>query len=128
MIIALNCLLTMGGICHSLMFLAELPKAREAFRSLFRILKTPSQIIAFEDVNKDKQFPSEFKGKIEFKNVTFAYPTKPENIILNNLSLTINPGQHAALVGFSGSGKSTIIQLIERYYDPILKEMYLLMI
>ena len=57
MIIAFNCLLTMGGICRSLMLLAELPKAREAFRSLFRILKTPSQIVAFEDVNKDKQFP-----------------------------------------------------------------------
>ena len=81
---ALNCLLTMGGICHSLMLLAELPKAREAFRSLFRILKTPSDIIAFEDVNKDKSFPSNFKGKIEFKNVTFAYPTKPDNIILRN--------------------------------------------
>ena len=125
MMCALNCLLTMGGICHSLMLLAELPKAREAFRSLFRILRTPSEIIAFEDINKDKQFPSEFKGKIEFKNVTFAYPTKPENIILNNLSLTINPGQHAALVGFSGSGKSTIIQLIERYYDPIEGDVFI---
>ena len=125
MMCALNCLLTMGGICHSLMLLAELPKAREAFRSLFRILRTPSEIIAFEDVNKDKQFPSEFKGKIEFKNVTFAYPTKPENIILNNLSLTINPGQHAALVGFSGSGKSTIIQLIERYYDPVKGDVFI---
>ena len=125
MMCALNCLLTMGGICHSLMLLAELPKARDAFRSLFRILRTPSEIIAFEDVNKDKQFPSEFKGKIEFKNVTFAYPTKPENIILNNLSLTINPGQHAALVGFSGSGKSTIIQLIERYYDPVKGDVFI---
>ena len=125
MMCALNCLLTMGGVCHSLMLLAELPKAREAFRSLFRILRTPSEIIAFEDVNKDKQFPSEFKGKIEFKNVTFAYPTKPENIILNNLSLTINPGQHAALVGFSGSGKSTIIQLIERYYDPVKGDVFI---
>ena len=125
MMCALNCLLTMGGICHSLMLLAELPKAREAFRSLFRILRTPSEIIAIEDVNKDKQFPSEFKGKIEFKNVTFAYPTKPENIILNNLSLTINPGQHAALVGFSGSGKSTIIQLIERYYDPVKGDVFI---
>ena len=125
MMCALNCLLTMGGICHSLMLLAELPKAREAFRSLFRILRTPSVIIAFEDVNKNKQFPSEFKGKIEFKNVTFAYPTKPENIILNNLSLTINPGQHAALVGFSGSGKSTIIQLIERYYDPVKGDVFI---
>ena len=125
MICALNCLLTIGGICHSLMLLAELPKAREAFRSLFRILRTPSEIIAFEDVNKDKSFPPEFKGKIEFKNVTFAYPTKPDNIILNNISLTINPGQHAALVGFSGSGKSTIIQLIERYYDPVEGDVFI---
>ena len=123
MICALNCLLTLGGICHSLMLLAEIPKARTSFRSLFNIIKTPSEINAFEEENKDKLFPEEFKGKIEFKNVTFAYPTKPENVILRNLSLTINPGQHVALVGFSGSGKSTIIQLIERFYD-LLKERY----
>ena len=123
MICALNCLLTLGGICHSLMLLAEIPKARTSFRSLFKIIKTPSEINAFEEENKDKLFPEEFKGKIEFKNVTFAYPTKPENLILRNLSLTINPGQHVALVGFSGSGKSTIIQLIERFYDPVEGEV-----
>ena len=123
MICALNCLLTLGGICHSLMLLAEIPKARTSFRSLFNIIKTPSEINAFEEENKDKLFPEEFKGKIEFKNVTFAYPTKPENLILRNLSLTINPGQHIALVGFSGSGKSTIIQLIERFYDPVEGEV-----
>ena len=123
MICALNCLLTLGGICHSLMLLAEIPKARTSFRSLFNIIKTPSEINAFEEENKDKLFPEEFKGKIEFKNVTFAYPTKPENLILRNLSLTINPGQHVALVGFSGSGKSTIIQLIERFYDPVEGEV-----
>ena len=123
MICALNCLLTLGGICHSLMLLAEIPKARTSFRSLFNIIKTPSEINAFEEENKDKLFPEEFKGKIEFKNVTFAYPTKPENVILRNLSLTINPGQHVALVGFSGSGKSTIIQLIERFYDPVEGEV-----
>ena len=123
MICALNCLLTLGGICHSLMLLAEIPKARTSFRSLFNIIKTPSEINAFEEENKDKLFPEEFKGKIEFKNVTFVYPTKPENLILRNLSLTINPGQHVALVGFSGSGKSTIIQLIERFYDPVEGEV-----
>ena len=123
MICTLNCLLTLGGICHSLMLLAEIPKARTSFRSLFNIIKTPSEINAFEEENKDKLFPEEFKGKIEFKNVTFAYPTKPENVILRNLSLTINPGQHVALVGFSGSGKSTIIQLIERFYDPVEGEV-----
>ena len=123
MICALNCLLTLGGICHSLMLLAEYPAAREAFRSLFRILRTHSEIISFEEVNKDKFFPQNFRGKIELKNVTFAYPTKPNNIILHNISLTINPGQYVALVGFSGSGKSTIIQLIERYYDPLNGEV-----
>ena len=125
MISALYCLFPLNGIVKSLMLFAELPKAKEAFKSLLRILRTPSSIIAFEEVNKDKLFPSEFKGKIEFRNVTFAYPTKPENIILKNLSLTINPGQHIALVGFSGSGKSTIIQLIERYYDPIKGDIFI---
>ena len=57
------------------------------------------------------------KGKIEFKNVTFAYPTRPDQKILRDISLTIPEGHSAALVGYSGCGKSTIIQLIERYYD-----------
>lgn len=57
------------------------------------------------------------KGKIEFKNVYFSYPTKPDQLILKDLSFTINPGQNIGLVGLSGSGKSTIINLIERFYD-----------
>ena len=68
-------------------------------------------------MNKEKQFPKIFKGKIEFKDVTFCYPTKPNQKILKHLSVVINPGEQAALVGYSGSGKSTIVQLIERFYD-----------
>ena len=49
------------------------------------------------------------KGKIEFRNVQFAYPTKKDKMILKNLSFTIQPGQKVALVGHSGSGKSTQI-------------------
>ena len=123
--LALNILLTTGGISHNLMGLADLPKGRIAFRSLYRILNTPSLINAFPDVNQGKQFPTVFRGKIEFKKVNFAYPTKTENIILRNLSLKINPGEHIALVGFSGSGKSTIIQLIERYYDPVEGDVFI---
>jgi len=107
------------GIADSLHGIGDYPKAKLSFKSIFRIMNTPSQINAFEYINKDKQFPSVFKGKIEFRNVTFAYPTKPKQKILKNLSLTINPGEHVALVGYSGSGKSTIIQLIERYYDVV---------
>ena len=105
------------GIADSLHGIGDYPKAKLSFKSIFRIMDTPSQINAFEYVNKDKQFPNVFHGKIEFRNVTFAYPTKPKQKILKNLSLKINPGEHVALVGYSGSGKSTIIQLIERYYD-----------
>ena len=56
------------------------------------------------------------KGEIEVKNVTFKYPTKDE-AVLNNLSISIKAGESIALVGRSGSGKSTISNLLPRYYD-----------
>ncbi|XP_008256635.2 bile salt export pump isoform X1 [Oryctolagus cuniculus] len=58
------------------------------------------------------------KGEIEFHNVTFHYPSRPEVKILNNLSMVIKPGEMTALVGPSGAGKSTALQLIQRFYDP----------
>ncbi|CAG8461734.1 6731_t:CDS:2 [Paraglomus occultum] len=64
-------------------------------------------------------------GKIEFKNVDFHYPQRPDVPILKNFNLTIQPGQTVALVGSSGSGKSTIVSLLERFYDPINGQVYL---
>ncbi|XP_062966992.1 bile salt export pump isoform X1 [Cynocephalus volans] len=58
------------------------------------------------------------KGEIEFHNVTFHYPSRPEVKILNNLNMVIKPGEMTALVGSSGAGKSTALQLIQRFYDP----------
>ncbi|XP_019945327.2 bile salt export pump [Paralichthys olivaceus] len=58
------------------------------------------------------------KGDIEFHNVTFFFPTRPEVKILNNLSMQVKAGETTAFVGPSGSGKSTAIQLIQRFYDP----------
>lgn len=60
----------------------------------------------------------EIRGKIEFRNVTFRYPTRQEQKVLDNFSATFEEGKTTAIVGASGSGKSTIIQLIERFYDP----------
>jgi ATP-binding cassette subfamily B (MDR/TAP) protein 10 len=59
------------------------------------------------------------KNDIVFKNVTFAYPTRPEQTILKNLNLVIPGGKVLAVCGPSGSGKSTLASLILRYYDPI---------
>jgi len=66
---------------------------------------------------------SEFVGTIEFKNVSFHYPSRPDITVLKNFSLKIEPNQTVALVGSSGSGKSTIVGLLERFYDPVEGEI-----
>lgn len=58
------------------------------------------------------------QGRIEFKNINFSYPTRPELQILKDFSCVMEAGKTTALVGPSGSGKSTIIQMIERFYNP----------
>ena len=60
----------------------------------------------------------QIKGGITFDRVTFSYPSRPNETILHDFSLTINPGESVAFVGESGSGKSTILQLLQRLYDP----------
>lgn len=60
----------------------------------------------------------ELNGDIEFKDVTFSYPSRPDVTIFQGFSMSIPAGKTVAIVGGSGSGKSTIISLIERFYDP----------
>ena len=67
--------------------------------------------------NHVNAMPDNLEGKITFKNVEFGYPLKPEVKILHNLNFSIEPGKVFAIVGFSGSGKSTISNLLLRFYD-----------
>lgn len=67
----------------------------------------------------------DLRGEIRFENVSFAYPSRPDQIVLKNFNLTLKSGQTVALVGMSGSGKSTIAQLLERFYEPTSGVIYL---
>ena len=105
------------GISNGMGNLGNLRKATVAFKSIYSTLDTPSLIPPFRRDNEGKLSAMNIKGKIELRHVYFAYPTRPETVILKDVSLTIMPGQQAALVGYSGSGKSTVIQLLNRFYD-----------
>uniref|UniRef100_A0A8C7D681 ABC-type oligopeptide transporter ABCB9 n=1 Tax=Oncorhynchus kisutch TaxID=8019 RepID=A0A8C7D681_ONCKI len=65
-----------------------------------------------------KEVPDTCKGLVEFKDVTFSYPTRPETDILKSVSFTLRPGEVTALVGPSGSGKSSCVGLLENFYAP----------
>lgn len=71
-----------------------------------------------EDSGTQTPDPSQISGEIQFENVSFAYPSAADKVVLKNVSFTVRPGDKMAIVGPSGSGKSTIMQLIERFYEP----------
>ncbi|KAI3467623.1 hypothetical protein Pfo_024286 [Paulownia fortunei] len=96
---------------------SDLAKGSNSVKSVFAILNRKSEI---EPDNPDGfKVKKGLKGRIDLNGVFFSYPSRPEQMIFQGLSLKIEAGRTVALVGQSGSGKSTIIGLIERFYDPI---------
>jgi ABC-type multidrug transport system fused ATPase/permease subunit len=65
-----------------------------------------------------------WRVQVEFRNVWFSYPARPESPALRGVFLSVKPGQRVALVGASGSGKSTVVALLERLYDPTGGEVW----
>ncbi|KAH9772914.1 ABC transporter B family member 15 [Citrus sinensis] len=96
---------------------SDIAKGSSAIRTIFTILDRKSEIDP-EDPKANEDIEEPTKGFIELKNVFFSYPSRPDQMIFKGLTLKIEAGKTVALVGQSGSGKSTIIGLIERFYDP----------
>ncbi|KAL2272078.1 hypothetical protein VTJ83DRAFT_1449 [Remersonia thermophila] len=93
----------------------DFTRATTSAAVLFQLIDRQSAIDPFD---KSGEEPSEVSGLVELENITFAYPTRPNTTVLDNFSLRVPAGKVTALVGQSGSGKSTIVGLIERWYNP----------
>ncbi len=93
----------------------ELQRAAGATERLVELLQTED---AVKDPARPVTLPRPVRGAIAFEDVTFRYPTRPDTSALNGVSLHVAPGETVALVGPSGAGKTTILQLLMRFYDP----------
>ncbi|KAL2547092.1 ABC transporter B family member 15 [Forsythia ovata] len=96
---------------------SDLSKGSSAVRSVFAILDRKSKIEPNHP--EGSKIEKKLRGRIELTSVFFSYPSRPEQLIFYDLNLKIEAGKTVALVGQSGSGKSTVLGLIERFYDPI---------
>ena len=97
-------------------FAPDMGKAKHAAHELKTLFDRKPEIDSW---SQDGQRLHDMEGTIEFRDVHFRYPTRPEQPVLRGLNLTVKPGQYVALVGASGCGKSTTIALLERFYDPL---------
>lgn len=93
----------------------ELQRAAGATERLVELLNAHD---AVSDPPTPIDVPDSPAPEITFQNVTFSYPGRPGIVALDDITLTVKPGERIALVGPSGAGKSTIIQLLQRFYDP----------
>ena len=101
---------------------SELQRAAGATERLIELLNVEDTV---NDPIQAVSPPTNWLGEITFNDVTFAYPSRADDATLSNFNLTIKPGETLALVGISGAGKSTFIQLLQRFYDPDQGEIFL---
>ncbi len=104
--------IVMAFLMMSFMFIM-LPRASVSAGRIADVLETPIEI---KDPLEPKHFPSPVKGKVEFRDVSFRYPDAQENVLCH-IDFTAQPGQTTAIIGSTGSGKSSVINLIPRFFD-----------
>lgn len=93
----------------------ELQRAAGATERLVELLNATDKV---NDPAAPKDCPAPLKGDVRFESVSFAYPSRPDRQALDAVSLAVKPGETVAFVGPSGAGKTTVMQMIQRFYDP----------
>jgi ATP-binding cassette subfamily B protein len=93
----------------------ELQRAAGATERLQELLRATDRV---QDPANPAPLPTPVRGEIGFDQVRFFYPSRPDTAALDDVTLTVAPGETVALVGPSGAGKTSVIQLIQRFYDP----------
>ncbi|KAL0908507.1 hypothetical protein M5K25_023003 [Dendrobium thyrsiflorum] len=106
---------TANSVAETVSLAPEIVRGGESIRSVFSILNRSTRI---DSDDPEAEPVDSIRGEIELRHVDFAYPSRPEIPIFKDLNIRIRAGQSQALVGASGSGKSSVIALIERFYDP----------
>ncbi len=94
--------------------MGQIQTANAALERVFALLKIESEVIESKDL---QAFPATTEITIKFENVSFSYPSRKDILVLDRFNLEIKPREKIAIVGASGAGKSTILQLLERFYD-----------
>ncbi|XP_020023493.2 phosphatidylcholine translocator ABCB4 isoform X1 [Castor canadensis] len=107
---------------HASSFAPDYAKAKLSAAHLFNLFERQPLIDSY---SREGLWPDKFEGNVTFNEVVFNYPSRPNLPVLQGLNLEVKKGQTLALVGSSGCGKSTVVQLLERFYDPLAGTVFL---
>jgi len=113
--VLLSMLMAAQSVAHAAPHVPAFSAAIAAASNIFKVIDRPT----FQDDDLKASVPGHVDGALEFRNVKHIYPSRPEVTVLEGFDLIVPPGKVTALVGSSGSGKSTIVGLVEKFYTPV---------